>query len=226
MKNNKHDIRKKDIAIYGAGGFGKEIACIIKAINEIHPTWNFIGYFDDNSQDDLRNPYGRIIGNLDTLNNYPGELSIVMAIASPEILRKLTEKITNPHILFPNIVAPNVHYFDKDTVRFGKGNVCGFGVRISCQVKIGDFNLLNGCVSLGHDVSIGNFNVMQPEVRISGETVIGNSNFFGVRSLTLQGLIIGNNTRIGAGSVVIKKTKDGMLYYGNPAKLIEGQEIH
>ena len=38
----------KDIAFFGAGGFGREVACLIKRINEKEPTWNFIGFFDDN----------------------------------------------------------------------------------------------------------------------------------------------------------------------------------
>ena len=42
-------------------------------------------------------------------------------------------------------------------------------------------------------------------------------NFFGVQSVVLQGIKIGNDTRIGANSVIIRKTKDGNLYLGNPA---------
>ena len=40
----------KDIAIYGAGGFGREIACLIQMINksEKKPKWNIVGFFDDN----------------------------------------------------------------------------------------------------------------------------------------------------------------------------------
>lgn len=39
----------KDIAIYGAGGFGREVACLIERINKARetPIWNFIGFFDD-----------------------------------------------------------------------------------------------------------------------------------------------------------------------------------
>lgn len=82
---------------------------------------------------------------------------------------------------------------------------------------------MNGCISLGHDVTIGDYNMMQPEVRISGETNIGNANFLGVRCTVLQGLTIGSNVRIGAGSVVMRKTKDGMSYFGNPAKMMKIQ---
>ena len=41
----------KDIAIYGAGGFGREVASLIKRINRIENQWNFVGFFDD----DFRN---------------------------------------------------------------------------------------------------------------------------------------------------------------------------
>ena len=41
----------KKIAIYGAGGFGKEVACLIARINEKieddASKWELIGFFDD-----------------------------------------------------------------------------------------------------------------------------------------------------------------------------------
>lgn len=212
----------QDIAIYGFGGFGREIACIIRAINEVTPILNLIGYFDDGVAVGTENRYGKVLGGMDSLNAYSQELSVVMAIASPAILEELTQKITNPNISFPNIIAPNVLFFDKDSIKMGQGNVIGFGGRISCDVTLGDFNLLNGCVSFGHDVTLGSYNMLQPEVRISGETIIGDANFFGARSLVLQGLKIGNNTRIGTGSIIMRNTKDGMTYFGNPAKIIRG----
>lgn len=211
----------KNIAIYGFGGFGREIACVIKAINQNCPTWNLIGYFDDGHQPGEKNNYGVVLGGIDALNNYLEPLAIVIAIATPSIVQKIVEKIHNKQIYFPNIIAPNVLFFDKETVNMGIGNVITFGGRISCNVLIGNFNLMNGCVSLGHDVKVGNYNMFQPEVRISGETVIGDSNFLGVRSLVLQGLKVGNQVKIGTSSVVMRKTKDGMTYFGNPAKIMK-----
>jgi sugar O-acyltransferase (sialic acid O-acetyltransferase NeuD family) len=215
------EIEMQDIAIYGFGGFGREIACIIYAMNEVTPVLNLIGYFDDGVAEGMGNRYGKVLGGMNKLNTYSQGLSVVMAIASPAILEKLTQKITNPNISFPNIIAPNVLFFDKGSIKVGQGNVIGFGGRISCDVTLGNFNLLNGCVSLGHDVSLGDYNMLQPEVRISGETIIGDTNFFGARSLVLQGLKIGNNTRIGTGSIIMRNTKNGMTYFGNPAKIIK-----
>ena len=40
----------KDIAIYGAGGFGREVACLLRRINEQAPQWNLRGFFDDGKE--------------------------------------------------------------------------------------------------------------------------------------------------------------------------------
>jgi sugar O-acyltransferase (sialic acid O-acetyltransferase NeuD family) len=207
----------RDIAIYGAGGFGREIACLIRQINEIKPLWNLAGFFDDGVQVE-GNRYGKVLGGLERLNEWEKPLSVVLAIATPAYLENLALKITNPLIEFPNIIAPNVNVFDKDAFTIGKGNLIFLGCRLSSDVRIGDFNLLNGAVSLGHDVKLGSYNVLQPSTRISGDCIVGNRNFFGVQSIVLQGVKIGNNTRIGTLSVIMKNTKDDSLYFGNPAK--------
>ncbi len=213
----------KNIAIYGFGGFGREIASIIESINVINPEWNIVGFFDDGIPLGTTNKYGRVLGGIETLNNHSEDLNVVFAIASPAIVRKLVYAISNPLISFPTIVAPTVLFFDRKTFLCGQGNVLCHNARISCDVELGNFNLLNGGVSLGHDVKIGSFNMLQPETRISGECNIGDANFFGVRSLVLQGIKIGDETRIGTGSVVIRKTKDGMTYFGNPAKVLRSE---
>ena len=210
----------KKIAIYGAGGYGREIACLINQINLVQPQWNLIGFLDDGVAPGITNKYGSVLGNIDYLNSYKQNLSVVIAIATPEHIKNIVNKIENTLIEFPNIIAPNVNVFDKDAFTIGKGNIVFFGSRISCDVKMGNFNLLNGMVSLGHDAQIGNYNVLQPSARISGGSSVGNENFFGVQSVVLQGIKIGNNTRIGANSVIMRHTKDNNLYFGNPAKII------
>lgn len=209
--------KERDIAIYGAGGFGLEIACLIRQINEIKPTWNLIGFFDDDSKV-MDNKYGKLLGDLKVINIWEKPLSVVLAIANPSHLENLSLNIINPLVEFPNIFAPNVIIFDKEYFTIGKGNIISFGCRLSYGVKIGNFNLLNGAVSVGHYVDLGNYNVIQPSVRILGDCSVGNSNFFGVHSIVLQGVNIGNNTRLGVLSVAMRNTKDNSTYFGNPAK--------
>lgn len=212
----------KDIAIYGAGGLGREIACLLRLINENQrEQWNLIGFFDDGKEKGDDNGYGVILGGMDDLNSYPKNLSIAIAIGTPKTLKILVEKIHNPNISFPNIIAPNVLFFDRVSTSMGKGNIITYGCRLSCNTHLGDFNVLNGCVSLGHDASIGNYNVLMPEARLSGEVHVGDLNLLGGRCFIAQQIKIGSNTTIGAGSIVLRRTKDNSLYLGNPAKKID-----
>lgn len=212
---------RKDLLIYGFGGFGHEVACLINHINAEEPRWNLLGYIDDGVAVGTESRYGKVLGNIDTVNSWDKPVSVVIAIGNCRVVESLSQKISNKNVDFPNIIAPNVFFFDKESVRMGKGNIITFGCRFSCNTSLGDFNILNGNISMGHDSSLGSFNVLFPETRISGRTVVGNSNFFGARVFVSQCLKIGNNCRFGAGSYVLRKTKDGYLYMGNPAKRVE-----
>lgn len=210
----------KDIAIYGFGGLGREVACVINKINEVEPAWNIIGYFDDGEPVGKECKYGKVLGNIDTLNAWQTPLSVVIAIATPKYLELVSSKITNPLVDFPNIIAPGVFMFDEESVSLGKGNLITFGCRFSCNVTLGDFNILDGMISLGHEACIGSYNAIFPETRISGQTSIGDKNFFGARCFVAQCLKVGNGNRFGAGTFVLRKIKDDGLYMGNPAKKV------
>lgn len=213
----------KDIAIYGAGGFGREVACLINRINGVEPTWNLVGFFDDNpdKKDQPISHFGKCFGGIDALNAWPTELAVAMAIGSSVVVKKVVDKIDNGNISFPNLIHPNFVISDPDSFVIGRGNIIQGGCTVTVDVTIGDFNVLNGAICMGHDDKIGSFNTFMPAVRVSGEVKVGDFNFFGVGSIILQQIKIGNNIRLGAGSVLMTKPKDGLLYMGNPAKKTE-----
>jgi sugar O-acyltransferase (sialic acid O-acetyltransferase NeuD family) len=214
----------KEIVIYGAGGFGREIACLIRLINESNRDvqWNLIGFLDDNpTLLGTTNEYGVVLGDASWLNSRNERISVAVAVGNPTAVHTIVGKITNPMVDFPNLFAPSVTFLDYSNLKIGKGNIICSNCFVSCNVQIGDFNLFNGFIPIGHDAIIGNYNVVMPSSTISGGVTIGDYNFFGVRSVVLQYIKIGNNTRIGANSVVMRKTKDGFLYLGNPAKRVE-----
>ena len=209
----------KDIAVFGAGGYGSEVACLIQKINSRGPQWNFIGFFDDKTTlAGKKLQYGKVLGGVDKLNAWPKPLSLVFAIAEPLTLKKVVSKVFNKKVAFANLLDPDISYLDYQTFKMGYGNIVGYACRFSCNVSIGNFNIIVNETTMGHDVQIGDFNVLLPETRLAGMVKIGNLNFFGMRTAVLQGLSIGNNTRIAAGSFVMRDTQDGLLYSGNPAK--------
>jgi sugar O-acyltransferase (sialic acid O-acetyltransferase NeuD family) len=207
----------RNIVIYGAGGYGKEVVCLIREINRIQERWKILGFIDDGLPYGASNQYGKVLGGISVLQSWKEQLDVVLAIGNPSIQAKIASSIVNPNLEFPNIIAPEVLFLDYNTISLGKGNIIGFKSIISCNVNFGDFNILNLDVLLGHDTKIGNFNIFSPSVRISGQVKIGNENLFGISSVVLQNKKIGNNNTISANSVVIRNTQDNSLYLGNPA---------
>ena len=214
----------KDLAIFGAGGLSKEVASLVGRINRRgEDKWRIVGFFDDNP--DLKGKdvshFGSVLGGVNELNNWSTPIDVAISIGSPNAIRKVRERLTNPLLSFPNIISPDFGIADKDGFTIGEGNIIQGGCWASNDVSIGNFNLLNGDIVFGHDTVLGDYNVLMPDIRVSGEVRIGECNLIGVGSIILQQIRIGNNVHLGAGAVLMTKTKDGCTYLGNPAKLFK-----
>lgn len=212
----------RDIAIYGAGGMGREAACLIRIINDSLPAdeekWNLIGFFDDGKAigEEIFS-FGKVLGGINELNSWDKELNVALCFGAPKTLEFIRNRIENPHISFPNLIHPSFIVEDKENFSIGKGNIIQIDCRVTTNISIGDFNLFNGSNSLGHDTKIGCFNVFMPACRISGSIKIGDRNLFGAMSFVYQGIKIGNDVVLSPLSALLRKPKDGMTYIGNPA---------
>ena len=75
----------KDIAIFGVGGFGREVLALIKDINKVEPKWNIVGFFDDGyEKGELFNGYQNL-GKVEDLNKWDKPISLAVSIGSPVI---------------------------------------------------------------------------------------------------------------------------------------------
>lgn len=214
----------KDIAIFGAGGFGKEVACLIRIINESldEPRWNFVGFFDDGVEAGTAiSHFGICLGGMEELNHWSASIDVCVAIGNGAVVEKVVSRIINPMVEFPNVIHPDFHIADPAGFKIGKGNIIQGSCCATTDVTIGNFNVFNGGVIIAHDDKIGNYNSFMPGTRISGEVKIGDRNFFGVYSVVLQCLTVKDDTKLAAGSVLMTKPKSGNTYIGVPARKME-----
>jgi len=211
----------KNIAIFGAGGFGREVKTIIDAINkENAETYNFIGFFDDALEKGaLVNNYP-ILGGINEINQYKENISIVICIGDPKIKRKIVSKIDNSNISFPTIKHPKASVTD-EFVNIGKGCIICEGTIITCNITIKDFVILNLMCTVGHDTIIENYCSFMPSVNISGEVKIEQGVYVGTGAKIINLLEIGENTIVGAGAVVSKSLPSHCTAVGIPAKPIK-----
>jgi sugar O-acyltransferase (sialic acid O-acetyltransferase NeuD family) len=210
----------KKIAVFGAGGFGREVKMLIDQINQEKSLYEFIGYFDDGEEKGKLVNGFRVLGGVDDLNalNYP--LNIVFAIGNPLIKKKVIEKINNEKITFPILIHPSV-LIGKDEVSIGEGSIICAGCIITVNINIGKHVILNLSCTVGHDTSVEDFSSFMPTVSISGEVNIRGSVYVGTGAKIINQLEIGENTIVGSGAVVSKSLPANCTAVGVPAKPIK-----
>jgi sugar O-acyltransferase (sialic acid O-acetyltransferase NeuD family) len=209
----------KDIAIFGAGGFGREIKVIIDAINKINPTYNLIGFFDDGKAKGSIINNKPVLGGLNELQNYDKSLAVAFSIAEPKVRKKIVDLISNPNIYFPNIIHPNVD-MSGDEIILGKGNIICSGNILTCNITILDFTILNLQCTVGHDAIIKSYCSIMPSVSISGEVILNEGVYVGVGARVINQIEIGEYTIVGAGAVVAKSLPSNITAVGIPAKAL------
>lgn len=206
----------QDIAIIGAGGFGREVKHLIDEINSAHKTWNLLGFYDTQITSGTLVNGAKVLGdNEDAINS--NCKNFVLAIGMPNALAKLSEIFLSHQKKFPNLAHPQVSISDYQFNNIGIGNIFSFGFHMTTNVKICNFNIFNTRTTLGHDVEIGSFNVFSPNVQISGNVCIENENLFGMNSSVLQGKKIGSTNKIGAHSFVATNIRSAQSVFGIPA---------
>jgi len=217
------NIDMKKIAIFGAGGFGREVKTIIDSINKQEKIYEFIGFYDDGiEKGNIINNYP-VLGGVKDINMLKEEVSLVISIGDPKTKSKIVSLIENPLVSYPNIISPNAIVSD-DFVSLGKGNIVCAGSIITCNIDIRDFVILNLSCTVGHDTVINSYASFMPSVNISGEVVIGEGVYVGTGAKIINLLEIGEYTIVGAGAVVSKTLPAKCTAVGVPAKPIKFHE--
>ncbi len=214
--------------VFGSGGISKETYNLVKQINEYNcqQTYEILG-FVENDKFKVGNEVidGLKIVTCDNdITEYVRVFSIVgiiIPIGNPKVKLTIYNKIKDiKNIVYPNIIHPSVR-FNEDAVSIGIGNILTAGVNLTCNINIGNFNLINLNSTIGHDTVIGDYNVINPLVAISGNVTINSNCLIGTGANILQQIKINGNATIGAGSVVIRDVEENSTIVGVPAKRIK-----
>ena len=209
------------IAIYGAGGFGREVLSLLQNMNETEGRYIIIGFYDDFfSKGTVVNGF-EVKGGIAELNGLDEPLSVVIAIGGSKKRKMVVDELTNSNLKFPTIIHPSVLFGSKDTVQIGKGCIICAGVIITTNVVIDDFVLLNLSCTVGHDTKIGAYSSFMPSVNISGAVITEAGVYVGTGAKIIHSLSIGENTIVGAGAVVAKSLPPNCTAVGVPARVIK-----
>jgi acetyltransferase EpsM len=104
-------------------------------------------------------------------------------------------------------------------VRIGAGTVIKAGAVIDPGVTIGECAIVGSCVCVGHGSILDDGVRVAAGASLPGSVSVGRASIVGAGVVVRDRIRIGSHSLIGAGSVVVNDIPDGVVAWGNPARV-------
>lgn len=210
----------KKLAIFGTGGFAKELLDLA-----IDQGYSDICFLEKQVHDQQMLLGFHVLPESELFAM--GNMDFAIGIADPAIRKKISQLY--PELNYPNLVhsQASLGYGIDQVLQCCKGVVIAAGARITNSCHFGDFVIVSFNSTIGHDCKLNNFVSVMPGANVSGCIELKEAVYIGTNATILPGQSP-NNLRylaeystIGAGSLVLKDTQAYTTYIGSPARELE-----
>lgn len=213
----------KRIAIYGCGGFGREILPLARqhlARAGVGSASRIVFVSDTPSEIGTVQNGVEVISFEALISPEHHDRAVVVSLGSSAARRALAQRCESEGLAFGSLSADT--HVSLDNVEVGEGAVfCDFSMCTS-DIRIGRHFQCNIYSYVAHDCVIGDFVTFAPRVACNGRIVIEDDAYIGTGAVLKQGtpdkpLTIGKGAVIGMGAVVTKDVPPSTTVVGNPA---------
>lgn len=211
----------RQLAIYGAGGFGRDVLQVIRDINDACAgAWEPVGFVVDEEFISESPVQGLpVLGSVDWLTRNP-DVEVVIAIGAPAVRHRIARYIAREASnRFATLIHPRAWL--GQNVRLGEGTVICAGALLTRDISIASHVHVDIGAKIGHDSILGDFVTLHPSVSVSGNVNIGVGVEVGTGSVLLPKVSVGEWAIVGAGAVVTKDVPADATIVGVPAKVIK-----
>lgn len=203
------------LILVGAGGFGREGAALVEAINDHRPTWNLLGFVDDDPDLHDTSVLGYPVrGDVDWLAQQT-TLHFALTIGDGEVRRRIAEGLAPTALQPATLVHPSVSVHRTATVE--PGALLCTEAAPTVDLRIGAHAILDQHCTVGHDTVIDPFVSLRPGAHVSGSVHLETGVTVGAGAVVLPGVTVGAHATVGAGAVVTDDLPPRCTAVGVPA---------
>jgi sugar O-acyltransferase (sialic acid O-acetyltransferase NeuD family) len=209
------------LVLVGPGGFGRETAELVRAVNAVAPRWDLVGFLDDDPTRWGATVSGiPVVGGLDALAGHP-DARVVVCTGHPGNFTS-KKRIVRRLGLAPERYATLVHpaAVVPPSCRLGEGTVVLAGVVATTDVHVGAHVGLMPQTVLTHDDRLEDFVTAGAGVRVAGAVRVREGAYLGSGCLIRENRTIGPWALVGMGAVVTRDVPGGEVWAGVPAQFV------
>ena len=211
----------RGLVLVGAGGFARETAAAVHAINDARPTWALHGFLDDDPALPGTHRAGLpILGPTATLAGND-DVDVVVCVGNPRAFdarQRVVERLRLPPERYATIVHPSASIGAGCTL--GPGAVLLAQAVLTAGATVGAHVAVMPQVVITHDDVIEDFATIASGVRLGGGVRLGAGCYIGAGALIRESATISAGAQVGMGSVVLGDVPPGEVWVGNPARYL------
>jgi len=218
--------RPRQLLLVGAGGLAREAAEAIRAANAVSPTWDLLGYVDDDPAKQGSVISGvPVLGPVEIVHDHPGALVLVCPGRPDNYVARLllVERLDLDDERYATVIHPTATL--GTTCEVGPGSVLLAHVDLTTDVVVARHVVVMPQVVLTHDVRVEDFATIASGVRLGGACHVGRGAYLGSGACLREGIAVGEWALVGMGSVVTRDVPAKRLWYGVPARDISGADL-
>lgn len=209
------------LVLVGAGGFARETAEVVHAINDRCPAWDLLGFVDDDPDLAGRMVDGvPVLGPVSRVHDLP-RARVVVCTGHPGNYfsrRRIVEGLGLAHDRFATLVHPTAVV--PRSVSLGHGTVVLAQVVATTGVRVGAHVALMPGVVLTHDDVVGDYATFGAGARLAGRVTVEEGAYVGAGALVRENRTVGASALVGMGAVVTTDVPSREVWAGVPARFL------